>query len=175
VDPAVHRVLATIHDGPHSAGVAVKVDLHGFRRWSATSLIIYVLSCEVDAADDAAAATAGAVLTFITGRGKHSKGPSVLFSDTVHLMRELGCAYTMPNPGAFQVELTTTFTTEWRTAFAGRLIRVDAPRSKSRTLSLPSDVSDTHWDSRKQPGVDRVKGQRRDKIKQHTRDCHSHE
>eukprot|EP00037_Helgoeca_nana_P033039 m.416397 g.416397 ORF g.416397 m.416397 type:complete len:246 (-) comp29969_c0_seq1:137-874(-) len=149
-------------------GGSITVDLHGMRRWTGQSFVVFMI-CD---ALGSPAESSRSSLTFITGRGKSSKALPVLFSDMIALFRGLKCPFTMPNPGRFQVDLTADFRAAWNAAFfSRRMSTIGASGQQTRIMSIPSDVSEYHWNTAKQPGVDRENGRHRDKRKQAVRNA----
>lgn len=162
----MQRCLLRVKHDSEGADGALTVDLHGMRRWTAASVVVFMICCEMSEEP-------GSSLTFITGIGKHSIGTPVLYFNMVHLFRELQCPYETPHDGCFKVTLNADFRDLWESVFSSsRLSDIQGGSRRPQTLGVPSNVADEHWNPAKQDGVDRVKGRRRDKTKQALRDLH---
>jgi hypothetical protein len=127
-----------------------RFDLHGLRRKSAKSFMLFILSVLSDKHEKHPASS----VTFITGKGKHSKQGAVLRPTLPVLLGELGIASTQHSKleGEFTVELNNEFQKRWSSVDLSRKI-------DNKTYEAPSKIKDTHWNEDKQAGLDaRLRG-----------------
>lgn len=155
VETRVKRLLAALG--------SPEVDLHGLWREPAQSVVCRVLN-----------AHAAERVTFVTGKGKHSKcRQSILFSAVSKLLRDAGVSQQKSPEGTIAVfstpECAATWTAYWRELCTEHKELPACERIE--IASNPTDVGERHWNRSKQDGIERRKKLKKTRARQRLADA----